>query len=133
MAAFIVRLLVNAFAIWLTTLLVSGFEFVGADTDGGMVVILLVVALIFGLVNSIVRPIVSFLSLPLYILTLGLFTLVVNALMLLLTAWITGQTDWGIRIEGFWVAVLAALLISVFSFLVSLVVPGAREERTNRI
>lgn len=129
MAAFIIRLLVNAFAIWLTTLLVSGFEIVGADTDGGMVVILLVVALIFGLVNSIVRPIVSFLSLPLYILTLGLFTLVVNALMLMLTAWITEMTDWGIRIEGFWVAVLAALLISVFSFLVSLVVPGARDER----
>lgn len=129
MAAFIIRLLVNGFAIWLTTLLVSGFEIVGADTNGGKAVILLVVALIFGLVNSIVRPIVSLLSLPLYIVTLGLFTLVVNALMLMLTAWLTGMTDWGIRIEGFWVAVLAALLISVFSFLVSVVIPGARKDR----
>ncbi len=129
MAAFIVRLLVNAFAIWLTTLLVNGFTVVGADTDGGLVVVLLVVALIFGLVNSVVRPIVSLLSLPLYIITLGLFILVVNALMLMLTAWITEQTHWGIRIEGFGVAVLAALLITVFSFLVSVVVPGGREKR----
>lgn len=129
MAAFVIRILINAFAIWLTTLFVSGFEVVGADTDGGRVVILIVVGLIFGLVNSIVRPIVAIFSIPLYILTLGLFTLVVNALMLLLTAWITGQTDWGIRIDGFWVAVLAALVISIISFLVTLVVPGARDER----
>ena len=60
----------------------------------------------FGIVNAIVKPIVAFLSIPLYILTLGLFTIIVNALMLMLTAWITEATDWGLRIDNFGVAVL---------------------------
>lgn len=124
---FVIRILINALAIWLTTLFVNGFDVVGADSDGGKVAILLVVALLFGLVNAIVKPVVAVLSLPLYILTLGLFTLVVNALMLMLTAWITSQTDWGIRVDGFWTAVWAALLISVISFLVALVVPRGRK------
>lgn len=124
---FVIRILINALAIWLTTLFVNGFDVVGADTDGGKVAILLVVALLFGLVNAIVKPVVAVLSLPLYILTLGLFTLVVNALMLLLTAWITSHADWGIQVDGFWTAVWAALLISVISFLVALVVPGGRK------
>lgn len=127
--SFVIRILVNALAIWLTTLFVNGFEIVGADTAGGQAVVLLVVALLFALVNAIVRPIVAVLSLPLYILTLGLFTLIVNALMLLLTEWITSHTDWGIRIDGFWTAVWAALLISIFSFVVNLVLPRTRSER----
>ncbi|MGO1317296.1 MAG: phage holin family protein, partial [Cellulomonadaceae bacterium] len=125
----VIRILVNALAIWLTTLFVNGFEIVGADTAGGQAVVLLVVALLFALVNAIVRPIVAVLSLPLYILTLGLFTLIVNALMLLLTEWITSHTDWGIRIDGFWTAVWAALLISIFSFVVNLVLPRTASER----
>ena len=120
--AFVLRVLVSAFAIWITSLLVGGFEIVGGDTTGATVVVLVVVAFILAVVNAGVKPIVAFLSLPLYILTLGLFTLVVNALMLLLTAWITGHTDWGLRIDGFWTAVWAALILSIVSFFTSLAI-----------
>lgn len=125
--AFVLRVLVSAFAIWITSLLVGGFEIVGGDTTGATVVVLVVVALILAVVNAGVKPIVAFLSLPLYILTLGLFTLVVNALMLLLTAWITGHTDWGLRIDGFWTAVWAALILSIVSFFTSLAI-GRRDK-----
>lgn len=128
--AFLLRVGVGAFAIWVASLMVSGFEVVGADSNLGTVWVLLAVAVIFAVVNAAVRPIVSFLAFPLYVLTLGLFTLVVNALMLLLTAWITGFTDFGLRIDGFWTAVLAALLVSVVSFATSLAI--GRKDRAHR-
>ena len=81
------------------------------------------------MVNAVVRPLVAFLSIPLYVLTLGLFTLVVNALMLALTAWITGLTDVGLRIDSFWWALLGALVISVVSFFLSYAVLSAYERR----
>jgi len=128
--SFLVRVLVNAVAIWLTTLLMgSHFEIVGGDGTGGRVVVFLVVALIFGIINAIIKPIVQLFTFPLYILTLGLFTLVVNALMVLLTGWITDQADWGLRVDGFWWAVLAAFLISLFSMIISVVVPTKDESR----
>lgn len=128
--SFVIRVIVNAIAIWLTTLLLgSHFEVVGGDGTGGRIVVFLVVALIFGVINAFIKPIVQFLSLPLYILTLGLFTLVVNALMIMLTAWITESTDWGLRVNGFWWAVLAALLISFISMMISVIVPSARPQQ----
>ncbi len=127
--SFVVRVLITGLAIWLTSLFMDEhFQIVGSDTAGGKVVIVLVVALLYSLVNAVIKPIVQVLSIPLYILTLGLFSLVVNALMLMLTAWITEQTDWGIRIiGGFWWALLAALIIAVINFLVSAVVPKAKD------
>ena len=128
--SFFVRVLVNAVAIWLATLLLgSHFEVVGGETTGERALIFLGVALVFGLVNAVVKPFVALLSLPLYILTLGLFTLVVNALMILLTAWITEQTDWGLRVDGFWWAVLGALVVSLASLFLSLAVPDRAEHR----
>lgn len=118
---FVVRVLINGVAIWLATLLLPGLTVVGGDSTGGEVGVILLVALVFGLVNAIVKPIVNVLSIPLYILTLGLFTLVVNALMLMLTAWITEQTSWGLRIEDFGTAVLGGLIIAVVSFVLSAV------------
>ena len=121
--SFFVRVLVNAVAIWLATLLLgSRFEVVGGDGTGDRV-------LIFGLVNAIVKPVVALFSLPLYILTLGLFTLVVNALMILLTAWITEQTDWGLRVVGFWWALVGALVVSLLSLFISLAVPDRDDRR----
>lgn len=123
---FVLRVVVNAFALWITSLLVSGFDIVGASSTEGTIFVLLGVAAIFGVVNAAVRPVVAFLSVPFYILTLGLFTFVVNTLMLLLTAWITGHTSWGIRIDGgFWTAFLAALLVTVVSFFGSLAIGRA--------
>ncbi|WP_136517515.1 MULTISPECIES: phage holin family protein [Cellulomonas] len=118
---FVVRVLINGVAIWLATLLLPGLEVLGGDSTGGRIGVILLVALLFGVVNAVVKPIVKLISLPLYILTLGLFTLVVNALMLMLTAWITEQTDWGLRIDNFGTAVVGALIISVVSFVLSAV------------
>ena len=129
--AFLLRVVVNAFALWITSLLVSGFDVVGASSTEGKVAVLLGVAAIFGVVNAAVRPVVAILSAPFYILTLGLFTFVVNALMLMLTAWITERTSWGIRIDGgFWTAFLAALLVTIVSFFGSLAI--GRADRKDR-
>jgi len=123
---FIVRVLISGVALWLAEILLSGMKIVGADTTGGRLGIILLVALVFGVVNAIVKPIVQVLSIPLYILTLGLFTLVVNALMLMLTAWITEQTDWGLRIDSFGTAVIGALIVSIVSFVLSVLIPESR-------
>jgi putative membrane protein len=125
--SFLLRVLISGVALWLAEVLLPGLSVVGADTPGGEVVVLLAVALVFGIVNAVVKPIVHVLSIPLYILTLGLFTLVVNALMLMLTAWITEQTSWGLRIDGFGDAFLGALIVSVVSFALSVALPRSRE------
>ncbi|MBD8058107.1 phage holin family protein [Cellulomonas sp. JH27-2] len=124
--SFVVRVLINGVAIWLATVLLSGLDIVGYDSTWQKVGIILLIALVFGIVNAVVKPIVAFLSIPLYILTLGLFTLVVNALMLMLTAWITEFTDWGLRIDGFWTAVWGGLIISIVSFALSVMVSDDR-------
>lgn len=120
---FVIRLVVNAFAIWLTSLIVPGVQITAAESTGEQVLVVAVIGLVFTLVNAFVKPIVQFLSIPFYIITLGLFTLVVNALMLLLTGWITGFTQWGLTVDGFWTAVLGGLVIAVISWLVGLVLP----------
>ena len=130
--SFVIRVVINAVAIWLATVLLSGLDVVGGDDTGARVLVFLVVALVFGLVNAIVKPIVKLLSLPLYILTLGLFTLVVNALMLMLVGWLSEQTAYGLRVDSFGTAVIGALIISVVSFLLSVVVPGARDRDRGR-
>lgn len=119
---FLLKVVINAVAIWLATLVLDGLEVVGGDDTGQRVLVFLGVALVFGVVNAIVKPVVKLLSLPLYILTLGLFTLVVNAAMLLLVGWLSEQTDYGLRIDGFWTALLGAVIISVASFIMSLAV-----------
>jgi putative membrane protein len=128
----VIRVVINAVAIWIATVLLSGLDVVGGDDTGARVLVFLVVALVFGLVNAVVKPIVKVLSLPLYILTLGLFTLVVNALMLMLVGWLSEQTAYGLRVGSFGTAVIGALIISVVSFLLSVVVPGARNRDHSR-
>ncbi len=127
--SFLIRLAINAAAIWLATVLLSGLTVVANAGAGSTVLVLLVVALVFGLVNAIVKPIVKLISLPLYILTLGLFTLVVNALMLMLTGWLSERTTYGLRVDSFGTAIVGALIISVVSFVLSVVVPGARKKK----
>ncbi len=133
---FVLRLVANGVAIWLTSLWVTGIEVTQVDTPAGQILVYAVVALVFGLVNAIIKPVVQILSIPFYIVTLGLFTLVVNALMLMLTGWITEFTRWGLSVDGFWTAVWGGLLISVISFVVDLVLPGTadrkRRERERR-
>lgn len=117
----IVRLLINAVALLVAAWLVPGIYLRAAKgsatTDDW--VTLGIVALVFGVINVIIRPIVLLFTLPLTILTLGLFTFVVNALMLILTSWIAGAMGLGFRVNGFWAALLGALIVSVVSFVLS--------------
>lgn len=125
---FVLRVIINAVAIWLATQLLSGLEVVGGDDTSTTVIVFLVVGLVFGLVNAVVKPIVKLISFPVYILTLGLFTLVVNALMLMLTGWLSEQSDYGLRIDNFGTAVLGALIISIVSFVLS-IATGANKKK----
>jgi len=123
---FLLRAGLTGLALWVVTKLVSGVAFVGGDSTLQRVGIIFVVAVIFGLVNAFVKPIVQLISLPLYIVTLGLFHVVVNALMLWITSRITeNTTHWGLYIDDFWwTAIWAAIVLSVVSWLLSLVIPG---------
>lgn len=123
MLSLIIRLIVNAVALWVATLIVSGVEIEQASTQE-QVLTLLVVAAIFALVNIVVRPVVKLLSLPLYVLTLGLFTFIVNALMLWLTSWVAGLLNVPFTVEGFWAAVLGGLVVSFVSWLLNLLLPN---------
>ncbi|MGI9125601.1 MAG: phage holin family protein [Mycobacterium sp.] len=119
---FLLRVGVTALALWVVTLIVPGIDFIGGQTDAQRIGIVVVVALIFGVVNAFIKPVVQLLSIPLYILTLGLFHVVVNALMLWITAWITEHTThWGLTIDHFWwTAIWAAIILSLVGWLLSL-------------
>lgn len=122
MGSFLLRAAVTGLALWVVTLIVPGITFVGGDTTLQRVGIVLVVAVIFGVVNAIIKPIVQIVSIPLYILTLGLIHIVINALMLWITAWITeNTTHWGLQINQFWwTAIWAAIVLSIVGWLFSL-------------
>jgi putative membrane protein len=133
MGQFLVRAGLTGFALWVVTLVVSGIEFVGGDSTLQRVGIILVVAVIFGLVNAIIKPIVQIVSIPLYILTLGLIHIVINALMLWITSWITeNTTHWGLYIDDFWwTAIWAAIVLSVVSWVLSLLVRDVKRARSS--
>ncbi|MER5930227.1 phage holin family protein [Streptomyces sp. NPDC002054] len=122
MTNFVIKTLANAAALAVAIWLVSGITLTGEST-GRKALTLILVALVFGLVNLIVKPVVKLLSLPLFILTLGLFTLVVNALMLMLTSWLADKLDLSFHVDGFWTALIGALIISIVSWAVNLALP----------
>lgn len=125
MVQFLIRAALTGVSLWIVTLVVSGIEFVGGSTTVQRVGIIFVVAVVFGLVNAIIKPIVQLISIPLYILTLGLIHIVINALMLWITSWITeNTTHWGLAIDDFWwTAIWAAIVLSIVSWILSLVLP----------
>src|SRR5690242_7603446 len=116
MKTWLIRIVTNACALAVAAWLFSGITITG-DNDRDRVITLVVVALLFGVINEFVRPIVAFLSIPLYLLTLGLMFFIVNALMLLLTSWICDQLDVGFNVDGFWTAVFGALVITIVSWI----------------
>jgi putative membrane protein len=118
-------LVVNAAALGVAVWLFSGITLT-ADSTGGRIVSLLIVGAIFGAVTSVVRPIVNLLSLPLIILTLGLFLLVTNALMLLLTSRLADTLGLEFHVDGFWTAVFGGLVISIASMIVESLLPDPR-------
>lgn len=123
MTNFVVKTLANAGALAVAVWLLSGITLDDGSSLGRRTVTLILVALVFGLVNLIVKPVVKLLSIPLFILTLGLFTFVVNALMLLLTSWLADKLDLSFHVDGFWTALLGGLIISVVSWALNLALP----------
>jgi len=110
----LLRWLITTLAIFVAVWLVPGIDFTGPGWQLGLV------AAIFGLVNTLIRPLLALLTCSLVLLTLGLFILVINAAMLLLTAWIAGQLGVDFRVEGFWPALLGSLIISLVSLALSI-------------
>ena len=115
MTKFIIRWLINAVALYAAVWLIPGIEYLG-DWKG-----ILALALIMGLLNALVRPLLKFLTCPLIILTLGLFTLVINTVMLLLTRTIGQSLGIGLSVDGFWSALLGSLIMSIVSIVMSLI------------
>ena len=123
---FLVRLVINAIALWLATRLVDGITF------DGELIFLLVVALVFGAVNAIVKPILIVLTFPFLIVTLGLFLLVLNGVMIWLTGAVSDAAELGFHVSGFRAAFLGGLVVSVVSFLLSLMVGGDSRKKSER-
>lgn len=121
---FLLRIVVNAFAIWVVTLIpalqVTVVPFPPGETLQ-MVLTLLVVAAIFALVNTIIGTVIKVLAFPIYILTLGLIGLLINAFLLWLTAWLTHWWNWGLRVEDFWWGVVAAIIISLINWIFGII------------
>ena len=122
MVRLILRLAINAIALYVTTLLNIGVSFNGQWWE------MAIVAFIFGLVNAFLRPILSFFTCPLILLTLGLFTLVINALMLYLTGGISDYFNLGFHVNGFWAAFFGAVVVSVVSFVLNIFVRKAEDQ-----
>ncbi|MFI7585944.1 phage holin family protein [Spongisporangium articulatum] len=118
----LIKIVVNAVAIWVAAQLLDGVQLAESGSTSDKVVTVLVVGAIFGLVNAVIKPIVQIFSFPFYILTLGLFALVVNALMLELVAWLADRFDLAFSIDDFfWSAILAAIIVSLVSMALNLV------------
>jgi len=124
MRRFLVRLVINAVALWLTTLVVAGVrvvEYEPGDTTASVLTFLMV-ALVFGIVNSVIGNFVRIVAFPLYILTLGLIALIVNGLLLLLVEWISSLIGFGLEVDGFWWGVLGALVLGLISWIIGIIV-----------
>jgi putative membrane protein len=119
---FVLWVVVNALALAAATALFDGIRLTGATTQD-RVVTLVLVAIVFGLVNAVVRPVVKLISLPFILLTLGLLVLVINALMLLLTGWLSTQLSLGFRVDGFWTAVGGGIVVAIATWVLHLVLP----------
>ena len=121
---FLIRVVINAFAIWVVTLIPALQVFVIPFPPGEtlqLVLTLLLVAAIFALVNTIIGTVIKVLAFPLYILTLGLIGLIINAFLLWLTAWLTHWWNWGLRVEDFWWGVVAAIIISLINWVFGII------------
>lgn len=124
MKSFWTRLIVNVAAIAATAWLLPGITI-----GGNQLVTVLIVAFIFGLVNAIIKPIFSFLTCGLYLVTLGLFTFITNAVMLLVTSSVSQWVGLQFHVDGFWTALIGALIISVVSFVLSVVIGDKKQRR----
>ena len=125
MKNFLIRVAVNGVALWVAALVVPGIDLAeNESTFSTKVLTIFLVALIFGLLNAVIKPIAMLLSLPFIVLTLGLFIFLVNAFMLQVTEWVSDWLDLSFTIdEFFWDAVLAAVVITFVSWVLNIVLP----------
>ena len=119
------RLLINAAALWCAARFIDGISYSGRWPG------LVGLALVFGVVNTFIRPVLRFFSFPITIVTLGLFTLVINALMLMLTAWIAARLDIAFTVRGFVPALLGAIVVSLLSMILGAVLISKDEKQRN--
>jgi putative membrane protein len=120
MNKFIIRWVINAIALYAAVVIVPGIQVRTTLSEQWMAIVLL--ALVFGLLNALLRPLLLLLTCPLIILTLGLGTLLINTLLFYLTGWIGTQFGWGLSISGFWSAFFGALVVSIVSIFLNLLV-----------
>jgi len=125
MTYLILRIMINALSIAIAVKIVDGIVFAGEWWK------MILVGAVFGIVNSFLKPLITFFTLPLIILSLGLFTLIVNTLMLLITVSLSGPLELGLQIHGFWPAFKGALIISVVSMVLSWLT-GLKKIKYNR-
>lgn len=114
----LLRVVLNAVALWAAAFLVPGIHLVG-DSSAATIVTALAVALVFGVLNALVKPLLVLLGMPLIAVTLGLFLIVVNALMLMLTSWASGLLGLAFSVDGFVAALLGAIVVSAVAWLLS--------------
>ncbi|EXU66359.1 MULTISPECIES: phage holin family protein [Streptomyces] len=126
MKNFLVKTIANAGALGVAIWLLKDITLTG-DNTGRQALSLILVALVFGVVNVVVKPVVKLLAFPLFILTLGLITLVINALMLLLTSWLAGKLDLSFEVDGFGTAVLGGLIVSIVAWALHVVLPDDKD------
>ena len=126
--ALLVRIIVIAFSLWVATLIVPGIEITAGTTTAGLGT-LIGVALIFGLVNAVLKPLIKVVGCLFYVLTLGLIGLVVNALLFLLVGAIAGAFDLPFVVDGFWPAFWGAIVVAVAGFVMHLLIPDSIDER----
>lgn len=120
----LVKTVVNGLALWLAAVIVPGIHIGEQGSTSKTIATVVIVALIFGLINAVLKPILRLLSLPLVVLTLGLFLIVINALLLELTSWLAGQLDLAFHVDSFWWdAIWGALIISVVASILNAVLP----------
>jgi len=125
---FLVRTVVTALALWVATALLSGITVSGSSNTRNALT-LLAVAVIFGVVNAILKPLIKIFGCAFYILTLGLISFVVNALLFLLVSWIADQLNLPFHVDGFWSGFWGAIIVGVVSWAIDLVVPDRVEGR----
>jgi len=124
----IIRIVITAVSLWISTLFIDGIRLTTSSTSG-KIFTLLAVAVIFGVINAILRPIVKTVGCGLYVLTLGLIALVVNGLLFELVSWIAGKAGLPFHVDGFWpAAVLGALLVGIVSWLLNMLVPDGSDD-----
>jgi len=128
MGAFIARVLVIAVALWVATLIVPGID-VTAGSTAAQVGTLVGVALIFGLVNAILKPLIKIVGCLFYVITLGLIGLVVNALLFMLVGWLSSKLGLPFVVSGFWAAFWGAIVVAVVGALLHFVIPDTVDRR----